>query len=203
MDVVNAMRVFIQVAEAGTFTRAAEQLGVSVPHVTRVVSQLEERLNVRLFQRTTRSISLTESGTTYLEGCPRALEIIDEIESQVISLNSELTVRLRVMSGSAVPLSHLVPVVSDFIRRYPAIRLNFFTMDNAFSLVDEAVDVAILANYLIPSESVVARRLITHSYVIAAAPQYLSAQGPVSSPSDLRNRHFSVVPPINAARRFV
>jgi DNA-binding transcriptional LysR family regulator len=190
MDVVNAMRVFIQVAEAGTFTRAAEQLGLSVPHVTRVVGQLEERLNVRLFQRTTRRISLTEGGATYLEGCQRTLDMIDETESRVVSLNNDLTGRLRVMCGSAIAISHMVPVISDFTSRYPAIRLTFFTIDNAFSLVDEAVDVAVLANYLIPSESVVARRLITHSYVIAAAPKYLSARGPIAKPSDLKNLYF-------------
>jgi DNA-binding transcriptional LysR family regulator len=186
MDVANAMRVFVQVAEAGSFTRAAEHLGSSVPTITRVISQLEARLNVRLFERTTRRISLTDAGITYLDGCQRALELIDETESQVVSLTRELRGRLRVVAGSAVAFSHMVPVISDFVRQYPAIRIEFFTMDNAFSLIDEAVDVAILADYLIPSDSVVARRLITHSYAIVAAPRYLSGMPSVKTPADLK-----------------
>jgi DNA-binding transcriptional LysR family regulator len=190
MDVINAMRVFIQVAETSSFTRAAEQLGSSVPTVTRLIAQLEERLNVRLFQRTTRRITLTDAGVAYMEGCHRALDVIDETEAQVVSLSKELRGRLRVVSGSAAAFAHMVPVVSDFVRRYPAVQIHFLTMDNAFSLVDEGVDVAILADYLLPSDSVVARRLITHSYVMVAAPQYLSGLPPVSSPADLKKLCF-------------
>ncbi|CAB3755350.1 LysR family transcriptional regulator [Paraburkholderia solisilvae] len=190
MDVLNAMRVFIQVADAGNFTRAAEQLDASLPTITRVISQLEAHLNVRLFQRTTRRISLTDAGTTYLEGCLRAVELIDETESQVVSLNKDLRGRLRVVAGSSTAFSHMVPVVSDFVRQYPAIRIDFFTMDNVFSLVDEGVDVAILADYLIPSDSVVARRLITHSYVMVAAPRYLSGAASLSKPLDLKRLCF-------------
>ncbi|GAB2899162.1 LysR family transcriptional regulator [Paraburkholderia jirisanensis] len=190
MDVLNAMRVFIQVADAGSFTRAAERLGASPPTITRVISMLEAHLNVRLFQRTTRHISLTDAGAAYLEGCQRALELIDETESEVVSLSSDLRGRLRVVAGSAVAFSHMVPVVSDFVRQYPAIRIDFLTMDKAFSLVDEAVDVAILADYLIPSDSVVARRLLTHSYVIVAAPPYLAGAASLSKPVDLKKLCF-------------
>src|SRR5262249_40517351 len=149
-------------------------------------SQLEARLNVRLFERTTRRIALTDAGITYLDGCQRALELIDETESHVVALSSELRGRLRVVAGSAVAFSHMVPVIADFVHRYPAIRIEFFTMDNAFSLVDEAVDVAILADYLIPSDSVVARRLITHAYALVAAPHYLSGMPSVVEPADLK-----------------
>lgn len=203
MDVLHAMRVFIQVADAGNFSRAAEQLGASVPTITRLIGQLEERLNVRLFQRTTRRISLTDAGATYLEGCRRALELIEETESQVVSVNSELRGRLRVMSGSAVAFSHMAPAVSDFVRRYPFVRIDFFTMDNAFSLVDEAVDIAILADYLIPSETVVARRLITYSYVIVATPEYLSGVAPISNPADLKKLCFLGRPTDGPARHDV
>ncbi|PRE77831.1 LysR family transcriptional regulator [Burkholderia gladioli] len=190
MDVLNAMRAFERVAEAGSFSRAAEQLNSSVPTITRLIGQLEERLNIRLFQRTTRRISLTDAGATYLEGCKRALELIDDTENQVTSANDALRGRLKVMSGSAVAFSHMAPVVADFVHRYPLIQLDFFTMDDGFNLVDEAVEVALLADYLIPTETVVARQLITYSYVIAAAPRYLSSAGRISTPSDLQKLVF-------------
>jgi DNA-binding transcriptional LysR family regulator len=190
MDLIHAMRVFARVADAQSFTRAAEQLDVSVPVVTRSIAALEQHLGVRLFQRTTRRVSLTDTGQSYLEGCRAVLMQIEDIETTVARTSSETRGSLRVVASTGFALTRLAPVFAAFQHRFPSIALQVSLMDRPVDIVDEGFDVGLVADHMVKSETLIMREIAALPRIPVASPAYLAKAGTPRTPQDLESHAF-------------
>lgn len=184
MDRLDAMAVFVAVAEAGSFSRAGKALGAPLTTVSRKVAQLEERLGARLFVRTTRRLGLTERGRAYLERCKRILGDVEEAELALADDQSTPSGRLIVSAPVLFGRIYLAPMLVPFIARHPRVRIEISLSDPYSDLVAEHIDVAIRIGQLEDS-SMVARRLGTFRRVVCAAPSYLERHGVPQHPADL------------------
>lgn len=190
MDLVQAMKIFSLVAEAESFTQAAEKLDLSVPVVTRIVGKLEAHLNVRLLNRTTRRVALTEVGHSYLERCREVLALIDESEKDVARATQDTQGSLRILTGTSFALAQLAPVLSAYHQKYPNIRVQLVLSDSAADLIEDRIDAGIMADYLLKSETLIVRPLLTYSYVVVASPAYINSTVSPASPADLKTLCF-------------
>ena len=180
---VNEMVVFARVVQAGSFTTAAARLGMPKSTVSRKVSELEARLKSRLLQRTTRKLSLTDAGRTYYEYCARIVAEVEEAERAVNRLQE--TPRGLLRATAPVNAEFLAPIVSDFLGRYPEIRLELLCTARTVDLVEESFDVAIRAGALADS-TLIARTLGSPPWHLVATPGYLKKHGRPRSPEDLK-----------------
>lgn len=184
MDRLRTMSVFVSVAEQSGFAAAARQLNMSPPSVTRAISGLENRLGARLFHRTTRSVTLTESGERYLADCRRILNEIEEADRQATGAHGAprgaVTVTASVLFGRQV----LTPVLLDMQAKYPEISVSSLFVDRIVHLVDEGVDVAIRIAEL-PDSSLSAVRVGAVGRSLCASPAYVAKHGMPESPRDL------------------
>jgi DNA-binding transcriptional LysR family regulator len=180
---LNEMLVFARVVQAGSFTTAAAELGMPKSTVSRKVSDLEERLKSRLLQRTTRKLSLTDVGRTYYEYCARILGEIEDAERAVSSLQEVPRGLLRVTAP--VNAAFLGPIVSDFLERYPEVRVELLCTGRSVDLVEERFDLGIRAGMLADS-TLIARSLGTVRWFLVASPAYLKKHGRPRSPEDLK-----------------
>lgn len=184
MDRLESMTILLAVVDAGSLSAAARHLGMPLATVSRKVAALEAHLNTRLLHRTTRQLSLTETGQTYVAACRRILEEIGEAErmatGEYASPKGELTITAPVMFGRL----HIVPVVAAFLARYPDIEIKLVLTDRVLHLMDEQVDVAVRIGDL-PDSSFVATRVGTVRRVVCASPGYLAAHGTPTAPGDL------------------
>ena len=184
---LNEMVVFARVVEAGSFTAAAAALGMPKSTVSRKVSELEERLDARLLQRTTRTLSLTDVGRTYYDYCARIAGEVEEAERAVSSLQASPRGLLRVTAP--VNVGYLGPIVSDYLRRYPDVRLELSCTERNVDLVEERFDLGIRAGSLADS-TLIARSLGAVKWFLVASPSYLKKRGRPRSPVDLEKRDF-------------
>ena len=175
---LNEMLVFARVVQAGSFTAAAAALGMPKSTVSRKVTELEERLKSRLLQRTTRKLSLTDVGRTYYDYCARIAAEIDDAERAVSSLQATPRGLLRVTAP--VNAAFLAPIVSEFLKRYPEVRLELFCTGRSVDLVEERFDLAIRAGTLAES-TLIARSLGRATWFLVATP-------PTSRSGDARGR---------------
>jgi len=180
---LNEMLVFARVVQAGSFTAAGATLGMPKSTVSRKVSDLEERLQSRLLQRTTRKLSLTDVGRTYYDYCARIVGEIEDAESAVSTLQETPRGLLRVTAP--INVAFLGPIVSDYLTRYPEVRLDLFCTGRAVDLVEERFDLCIRAGALADS-TLIARRLGSAKWLLVATPGYLKRRGRPRSPDDLR-----------------
>ena len=178
------LEAFIAVVEAGSFTAAAERLDTAKSAVSRRVSALEERLDAQLLRRTTRRLSLTETGKSFYEHGARILADLDEAEAAVAQEHGELRGSLRV----ALPLSfgarHMYGPIAEFSRRHPRVSFDLDLNDRRIDLIAEGVDVAVRIGRLADS-TLIARRLFEARTVVCASPQYLERRGAPQTPDDL------------------
>jgi len=181
---LNDVLVFVRVVEAGSFTEAGKRLGIPRSSVSRRVSSLEKQLGVRLLQRTTRRLDLTELGSAYYDRCARSLEAIGEAESQVKAAQAVPQGRVR-MSIPHDLGQFLAPMVSRFTGAFPEARVDVELSQRIVDLVGDGFDCAIRATDNLPDSSLVARRLITNASTIYASPAYLEAHGKPETPDDL------------------
>jgi DNA-binding transcriptional LysR family regulator len=188
MDRLRAMETFTRVVRAGSFSAAASQLGVSRTIVSKHVSQLENLLGVRLLNRTTRRVSLTESGTAYYEFCARIINDVEEAELSVTKLHKEPRGALKVLAPKTFGVLHVTPIVNAFSKRYPDIRITLILSDNFVDLIDNGFDLAIKLGDLGDS-SLVARRLGTTRLVPCASPDYLVEHGTPQTPQELEKHN--------------
>jgi DNA-binding transcriptional LysR family regulator len=184
---LNEMLVFARVVQAGSFTTAAAELGMPKSTVSRKVSELEERLKARLLQRTTRKLSLTDAGRTYYDYCVRIAGEVEDAERAVSSLQGTPRGLLRVTAP--INAAFLGPIVSDFLKRYPEVRLELLCTTRAVDLVEESFDLAIRAGTLADS-TLIARSLGSAEWLLVATPAYLKRRGPPRSPEDLKKHDF-------------
>ena len=184
MDNLTDVAVFVRVVERGSFTLAAQDLGLSRAVVSKYLSRLEERLGARLLHRTTRRLSLTEAGAALFEASRGALERIEEAEAAVAQFQSEPRGRLRVSAPMSFGILHLGPAIAEFARANPKITLDMRLDDRFVNLVEEGIDVAVRIGTLTDS-SLVARKLATTRAVACASPAYLAQFGEPETPEDL------------------
>jgi DNA-binding transcriptional LysR family regulator len=178
---------FVAVAECGQFTAAAERLGLSSSQVSRQVARLEERLQARLFYRSTRRVALTEAGQTFLQHCQRLQDAREEALRAVGDLGSEPKGLLRMTCAVAYGERFIVPLVTDFMTRHPQLRVDIELSNRNLDLVHEGLDLAIRLGRLQDSR-LVATRLAPRRMYLCAAPDYLQRYGRPHSLSEL-GRH--------------
>jgi DNA-binding transcriptional LysR family regulator len=182
---LNEMLVFARVALTGSFTTAAADLGMPKSTVSRKVTELEARLNARLLNRTTRKVSLTDIGRTYYDYCARIAAEIEDAERAVTSLQEIPRGVLRVTTGPNV--AFLAPILNDYMKRYPEVRVEVFCSGRAVDLIEERFDVAIRAGALGDS-TLIARSLGQVRWFLVGTPAYLKKHGRPQSMDDLK-RH--------------
>lgn len=190
MDRIDQLRIFIRVAHSRGFTLAADQLGVPRPTVSLAIQQLETRLGVRLFNRTTRRVSLTQDGEALLERAIVLVADAEELEQQFRPQAEALGGRLRVDMPSRIARRLVAPALPTFFTRYPGIAVELRSSDRAIDLVQEGVDCALRVGTM-SSSSLVARPLGQFRLIHCASPAYLARHGTPKSPSDLA-RHQAV-----------
>jgi DNA-binding transcriptional LysR family regulator len=184
MDRFLEMQAFVAVVDAGSFVRGADALQMSKSVVSRLVSDMEERLGVRLLQRTTRKLSLTWEGERFHERCKELLAGVGDAESEITHHTGEVIGELRVSAPATFGLTHLAPLWPVFMARHPKLTLDVTLADRFVDLVDEGYDVAVRIAQL-PDSSLVSRQLATTRLVLCATPDYLRARGAPETPADL------------------
>ncbi|OXS88463.1 hypothetical protein B7H01_22185 [Pandoraea apista] len=186
MNQLQAMRVFLNVAETGSFGSAAVKLNLSNAVVTRYVALLEEHLGARLLNRTTRRMSLTETGRLYARGCRQIFDQLDEMEAGVSNASRMPSGELRVASSTTFSLQALTPLLTLYRLRYPAVHLAVDLFDGGVNFIEEGYDVGILAPTQVNSTRVVSRPLLSVSAILVATPQLILGHGSPSEPQELR-----------------
>ncbi|TFW21261.1 LysR family transcriptional regulator [Massilia arenosa] len=185
MDQLASMRIFVKVVDLGGLTPVAEAERMSATMVGKHLRQLEERLGVRLLNRTTRRQSLTEAGQLYYERCKHALAEVAAADASVSSMASAPRGLLRVSAAMLFGIHALTPVVNDYLARYPQMRVELHLNDRIVDLIDENMDAAIRVGKL-PDSSLAARPLRPYRLIVCAAPAYLQAHGAPTAPDELR-----------------
>ncbi len=184
MDRFQAITSFARVVEAGSFVRAAERLGVSVSAVSRQVSELEAHLDARLLNRSTRRLSLTESGRVFYERCVQLLSDLDEAEQSAGAGTVRPRGTLRLTCGTSFGARHIAGAIADFLARYPDMRFDVELSDRTADLVDEGFDAAVRIG-AVGSQNLVARKIGETRLICCAAPAYLARHGEPKTPEDL------------------
>ena len=186
MDKFQEMRVFAAVVDAGSFVGASEAIAMSKPAVSRHVQDLEARLGVRLLQRTTRKLSLTEEGDVFYARCKELLANVDEAEAEITSRSGEASGLLKINAPVSFGILHLAPLWAEFMARNPKVGLDVTLSDRVVDLVEEGFDVAVRIARL-PSSSLISRKIASTGMIVCASPAYLRKHGTPNHPSDLAN----------------
>jgi DNA-binding transcriptional LysR family regulator len=183
MDRMTGMSTFVKVVESGGFSAAARALEMSPSMVTTHVQALEERLGVRLLNRSTRKVSLTEVGRTYYERCLQILADADDADRVAQALQSSPRGTLRLNTAVAIP-PFLAPVIAEFVALYPDVTISMTMTDRMIDMVEEGFDLAV-RNMSAPDSSLISRRVAAYRLVVVGAPGYLAARGTPKQPADL------------------
>ena len=184
MDKLEAMRVFIEVAECRSFVAASRKLDLSAPAVTRSIAQLEKALGVRLFNRTTRHVRLTDSGTRFYEDARRILEDVDQAMAAASGSYAEPKGVLSVTAPVLFGQIHVTPILTEYLQQNPSVAVRAVFYDRVSNLLDEGLDVAIRIGHLKDS-SIYATPVGSVQRLVCASPGYLKKYGTPKHPSDL------------------
>lgn len=198
MNQVSELAFFAQLIKMGSLAATARELNLTPPAVSKRLAHLEQRLGVRLLNRTTRSISLTAEGELYLINAQRILGEIEEMERQVSSSRAEPKGLLRVNAPLGFGRTHVGPAISSFLRRYPEVEVQLHLSDRPINLPDDAIDVAIHFGEL-PDSRLIARKIASNRRRLCAAPAYLEAFGCPEMPKDLMQHNCIVLRQNDAA----
>ena len=184
MNKLQAMEVFVQVVDAGSFTRAADTLQMPKATVSTLIQALETSLASRLLHRTTRHVSVTSDGAAYYERCVRILSDVRDAEESLTRHRFSPSGRLRVDAPTGLTCEILIPALPDFFARYPDITLEMGSTDRPVDLVEEGIDCAVRGGALLDT-SLIARRVGIINFVTAASPAYLARFGTPQHPNEL------------------
>jgi DNA-binding transcriptional LysR family regulator len=185
MDRLQTLEIFVAVAEGGGFARAAAKLHLSPPVVTRAVAALEDRLGVRLFNRTTRSVALTEAGLRFLDGAREVLQRVDDVEKEAAGETAMPAGHLTVGASVTFGRHAVAAVATEFLAAHPRVSLSLVLADRLVNLIEEDVDVAVRIGAL-PDSSLVARQVGRVQRLLVASPDYLARRGTPRDPAELR-----------------
>lgn len=185
MDRLDAMQMFVRVVETGSFTRVAHEFTTTQPTVTKQIAAMEARLKVRLLNRNTRGVSLTEPGTLYYEKCKAIVNDVADAENVVKVRQSQVHGQLRVGSSVAFGRRVVVPLALEFMQQNPQVQIDLSFEDRYTDLVASGIDVALRLGKLADS-SLGARTLGVNPWVLVASPTYLKKHGTPRRPSDLK-----------------
>ena len=183
-----AMRVFVRVVEAGTFTKAANSLRIPNPTVTKLVQGLENHLRIKLLNRTTRRVTVTPDGSAYYERVVRLLGDLEDIESSVTHAKERPRGRLRIDAAAAISNFVILPALPTFLAKYPEIHLECGVSDRPADLISDNVDCVIRGGPLL-EPSLVARHIGDLRWMTCATPEYFRTHGKPTHPSDLESDH--------------
>ena len=192
MDQIQAMRIFVRVVEAGTFTRAADSLSLPKATVTKHIQALEARLRVKLLNRTTRRVTVTPDGAAYYDRTVRLLTDLDDIEASMTNARTNPRGRLRIDVGSSMAQLLIIPHLAEFQARYPDIQLDLGVSDRIVDLLGDNVDCVIRGDEL-SDQSLMARRIAHLEFITVAAPDYLARKGTPTHPQEIEEKHTSVI----------
>ncbi|HEY4801082.1 MAG TPA: LysR family transcriptional regulator [Paraburkholderia sp.] len=193
MNQLQAMRVFVSVAEHGSFGRAATSLNMSNAVVTRYVALLEAHLETRLINRNTRSASLTEAGAEYVQGCRQVLDDLARIETHIAHGVSVPSGTLRVVAHASFSLRDLTPMLKQYLDAFPKVRLSLTLLHRPVDLIEEGFDAGIVAPRQVSGGTLIRRPLVSIAPVVVASPAYLASHPAPQRPADLA-RHTLLAP---------
>jgi DNA-binding transcriptional LysR family regulator len=185
MDYLTSLRVFKAVVDAGSFVAAAGALRVSRAAVSKHIGYLETRLGARLLQRTTRSVSLTESGSRFHERCVRLLAELDDAEREASEVNTEPRGTIRINAPSSFATAHIAPHIPEFQRACPEVMVELWLDDRVVDLIEGGFDLAIRISEALSPSTLIARRLASCRFVACGAPEYFARRGAPRTPDDL------------------
>lgn len=184
MDRLDAMRLFVRVAELGSFSAVAQQLDLARSVVTRQIAGLESRLGVKLMARSTRRLSLTAAGAAYLEKCRVILNLVEAAENELTDENQAPRGHLRVSVPLSFGLKRVAPLLLDFARRYPEVTLDMDYSDRQVKLIEEGIDLSLRITRQLAGGDV-ARRIGSIRLYAVASPDYLARHGRPRHPAEL------------------
>ncbi|QYK11021.1 LysR family transcriptional regulator [Shewanella mangrovisoli] len=185
-DHMGGINAFVMTAQHGSFTAAAERLGLTKSAVGKSVARLEERLGLSLFQRSTRRLSLTPDGERYLESCLNALEILEQAEAELTSHISRPSGRLRIDLPAAYGRKRILPLLLEMTQQFPELSLTVTFSERFVDLIEEGIDLVVRIGELADSSGLIARRLTSQKLVICASPNYLKRVGAPQKLEDLQ-----------------
>ncbi|MET3134674.1 DNA-binding transcriptional LysR family regulator [Oxalobacteraceae bacterium GrIS 1.11] len=184
MDKFQEMKAFVAVVDNGSFVRAAEAINSSKAAVSRLVADLERRLGVRLLNRTTRTLSLTDDGKLFHIRCTDLLNTLEEAESELNTRTGEASGHLRVTAPVSFGNNHMAPLWGKFLAKHPKVSLEVSLSDRTADLVEEGLDLAVRISRS-PHPVFIARRLATTRMILCASPHYLKEHGRPERPEDI------------------
>jgi len=188
MDILKSMQVFCRVAEAANFSEVAREMGMSQPSVSKQIAALEKHLNVKLLNRSTRQLNLTNSGQKYYEHCLHIIDELSEFESTLRSEQTKPTGILRINTPITFGELNIVPHLWEFLKAYPDLEVDLIMDDHYIDLVKEGVDVAIRVGPLTDS-TLIARKIGNSARVTVASPKYLKKNGTPKNLMELKNHN--------------
>lgn len=184
MDQLREIEAFVAVAQLGSFVKAADKLGLSKAMVSRHVSELEARLGVRLMQRSTRRLSLSDAGAEYLQRCVQILAELADANAAVSAGAVQAQGLLKITAPVTFGIRHLAPLWGEFLRVHPRVALEVNLNDRVVDLIEEGYDLAVRIGQLAPS-TLVARRIASARLILCASPRYLKQAAPIRDLADL------------------
>ncbi|MBU2983697.1 LysR family transcriptional regulator [Lentibacter algarum] len=191
MDTVEAIRTLIAVVEHGSFSAAGRRIRVNRSVVSRSIEALEASIGVRLVNRTTRSLSLTEAGRIYYEGAKKILSELDQLKDSVVETKTRLKGSMRVSAPVHFGEWQLLPIVQEFLKRHPGINMRLELNNEHVDIIDGRYDLVVRTAPLLEDSSFVARRISMNSFVPCASPAYCERYGQPKTPDEL-SKHFCI-----------
>lgn len=184
MNRLESMAVFIEVVEAGSLSAASRKLKMPLPTVSRKISELEAYIKARLLNRSTRKLTLTDAGKTYLASCKRILEDVSEAERAASGEYSAPTGELIITAPIVFGRLHVVPITTEFLKAYPDVQVRLILGDRSLNLLEDHIDLAVRIGEL-PDSNLIATRVGMISEVVCASPEYYAKRGIPKRPQDL------------------
>jgi DNA-binding transcriptional LysR family regulator len=185
MDKLTSMNVFVRVAKTESFASAARDLGISRAMATKHIMQLEHDLGIRLFNRTTRKLSLTDVGISYLVRCQQVLQDVEDMEAAIIHLHSEPRGVLKISAPPVIGITHIAPALAEFLKIHPDLTVDLILKSSQNDLIDDGLDLGIYLG-AIEDSSLIARPLASSPSVVCGAPSYFARYGKPQTPKELK-----------------
>ena len=186
MSRLDSIEIFVRVVDCGSFSAAAEQLGVSKAHVSRQVAKLEGRLGCQLLKRTTRTLVMTETGQSFYMHCRQMISALDELEQSVIDEQDYAQGQLRIAVAGAFGERYIAPAAIEFMKLYPRLNVDLRFDNRMVDLISEGYDIAIRSGTMKDS-SLIARRIASRKLYVCASPEFLAQNGTPQTPRSLRD----------------